>query len=541
LYGNPHFGGRAVDKNLFINMIPTGYLGNLNPAQYNALHQLWGCLLTVIDHGVEKRESCDEPFSPRSFNSDSSTTPTLPGSKRLHRRPSRVSTDSRRTSIHLSNSQYRNLGLGSSEIKQLQKIMMIVTPDEIREGLLNGLKIDHPDALLLRFLRAKKWDVGKAFILFLDSIVLRTKVWHVDDEILLRGELYAIKQIRSSDPRKRRLGSEYIRPFRNGKSFIHGVDRAGRPIVTTRVRYHIPSEQSAKMTCQYILQSIETSRLLLKHPLETTTLVFDLTGFSLANMDFSQVKFIIQCVQDIYPGSIGLILIHNAPKIFAALWRIIKGWMNADLVSKTHFTMNVNDLERFISRDQIPKELGGNENWEYRYVEPSLNEDEKLHDFSTRSTILADRLALAEQFQDATMTWLWTSSLRDWIGTAAATCRRDELIEKLRLNYWRLDPYIRARTQLDRTGVIVSDGGGPAHFYPSSQKPEPTALPAPPLAVHYVCPDPPNPVDEQAEEDVELSYFDDDDESELAIEVFETVQMPAVQMIDRSNVRLITV
>jgi hypothetical protein len=76
----------------------------------------------------------------------------------------------------------------------------------------------------------------------------------------------------------------------------------------------------------------------------TQTLVFDLTGFSLANMvskmkdilyiytfymdergatdtgfpqDFTQVKFIIQCVQDIYPGSIGLILIHNAPKIFA--------------------------------------------------------------------------------------------------------------------------------------------------------------------------------------------------------------------------------
>ena len=78
------------------------------------------------------------------------------------------------------------------------------------------------------------------------------------------------------------------------------------------------------------------------------TLVFDLTGFSLANMvskmkdifymyyflyiymdecgvtdtgfsqDFAQVKFIIQCVQDIYPGSIGLLLIHNAPKIFSS-------------------------------------------------------------------------------------------------------------------------------------------------------------------------------------------------------------------------------
>ena len=37
------------------------------------------------------------------------------------------------------------------------------------------------------------------------------------------------------------------------------------------------------------------------------------------------------------------------------------------------------------------------------------------------------------------------------------------MIGKLRDNYWTLDPYVRARTILDRTGVIK--GHGEVDFY----------------------------------------------------------------------------
>lgn len=206
--------------------------------------------------------------------------------------------------------------------------------------------------------------------------------------------------------------------------------------------------------------------------------------------------------------------------------------MNPELVSKTHFTIGVGELERFISRDQIPKEFGGDEDWEYQYVEPSLDEGRKLQDFAGRNAILADRLALAEQFQECTMTWLWTSSLRDWIGAAAANYRRNELIEELRLNYWRLDPYVRAPSHLDRIGVIVGDGVGTVHF-PSPPKPAitPSPVTAPLSAL----------VEEKEEDDFDLSYFDEDDESEDSIEVFQAVKMPSLQMVDRAHVRLITV
>ena len=41
--------------------------------------------------------------------------------------------------------------------------------------------------------------------------------------------------------------------------------------------------------------------------------MFDLTGFSLSNMDYVPVKFLIQCLEANYPESLGCILIHNAP------------------------------------------------------------------------------------------------------------------------------------------------------------------------------------------------------------------------------------
>ncbi len=43
--------------------------------------------------------------------------------------------------------------------------------------------------------------------------------------------------------------------------------------------------------------------------------------------------------------------------------------------------------------------------------------------------------------------------------------RRDEVIKSLSANYWKLDPYVRARSLLDRTGVIKE--GGKIDFYPT--------------------------------------------------------------------------
>lgn len=43
-----------------------------------------------------------------------------------------------------------------------------------------------------------------------------------------------------------------------------------------------------------------------------------MTNFTLANMDYTPVKFMIKCFEANYPESLGSVLIHKAPWIFSS-------------------------------------------------------------------------------------------------------------------------------------------------------------------------------------------------------------------------------
>lgn len=43
------------------------------------------------------------------------------------------------------------------------------------------------------------------------------------------------------------------------------------------------------------------------------TILIDLSGFRLANFDLKPLKFLMRTLEEHYPDSVGLILVHNAP------------------------------------------------------------------------------------------------------------------------------------------------------------------------------------------------------------------------------------
>jgi hypothetical protein len=141
--------------------------------------------------------------------------------------------------------------------------------------------------------------------------------------------------------------------------------------------------------------------------------------------------------------------------------------MDPRIVERTVFTRTVEDLERYIDRDQIIAELGGNEDWKYEYIEPDPNENRAMEDYATRDSLLAERQSLGEEFLAATSRWITASRGGDSIELHEATARRENLIEQIRVNYWDLDPYVRARNNLDRTGVIQA--GGWINTYPEKE------------------------------------------------------------------------
>lgn len=182
-----------------------------------------------------------------------------------------------------------------------------------------------------------------------------------------------------------------------------------------------------------------------------------MTGFTMANMDYTPVKFMIKVFEANYPESLGCVLVHKSPWIFQGIWKIIKGWLDPVVAAKVHFTNGPEDLQQFIPRSQIISELGGDEKWEYKYIEPSPQEDATLQDAPKRKELTAVRQKYVEDYEKKTF---------DWIHGQNTKVDRDSIAKALNENYWNLDPYIRARSLYDRTGMIKPDGT--LDFYPSA-------------------------------------------------------------------------
>lgn len=191
-----------------------------------------------------------------------------------------------------------------------------------------------------------------------------------------------------------------------------------------------------------------------------------MTDFSLANMDYTPVKFMIKCFEANYPESLGTVLVYRAPWVFNAIWTIIRGWLDPVVANKVHFARDVKELEKFINKDQMPTELGGDEKWTYDYPEPVPGENKKMEDTADKEELQSERAAIVKRYE---------TSLIEWVRDAESKSlderrkERDTAAEELRVNYWKLDPYVRARSLYDRLGILGE--GGKLDFYPSAARP----------------------------------------------------------------------
>ncbi|PWY67889.1 CRAL/TRIO domain protein [Aspergillus heteromorphus CBS 117.55] len=428
--------------------VPSGFIGNLSQDQEAKLQQLWSLVLTLLDIQSLQPQNGD------------------PVQSSLARADTAVSANSGTAFTDDLSQVLRDSGMTPAEIKAIRDNLGHSSIDDLRSGFLYTSKHDSPDVLLLRFLRARKWDVNKAFGMMLRAIVWRVHEQHVDDQVIANPELNAVATSQNTaNPPAAKAAKDFLEQLRMGKCYMHGTDRQGRPVLVVRVRLHQPSKQSEEVLNRFILHTIETARLLLAPPSETVTIIFDMTGFGLSNMEYAPVKFIIKCFEENYPESLGNMLIHNAPWVFSGIWKVIKGWMDPVIVSKVQFTNKVSDLEKFIAPDQIMKELKGKEDWTYSFAEPVEGENDRMADTETRDRIYNDRLRIGEDLLLRTSAWITASEQKDRDSIAATKNLRAQTIESLRQNYWQLDPYVRGRTYLDRVGVIQE--GGTIDFYPS--------------------------------------------------------------------------
>lgn len=143
------------------------------------------------------------------------------------------------------------------------------SPESLRATIWSMAKHDNPDALLLRFLRARKWDLERALVMFVSSITWRATEARIEEDVMAWGEGGAAEDAEKAEGDAQKLGQDFMKQMQLGKSLVHGVDKAGRPICLVRVRLHNAADQSEEAMEKYTMFLIETARLLIKPPVDT--------------------------------------------------------------------------------------------------------------------------------------------------------------------------------------------------------------------------------------------------------------------------------
>ncbi|KAF3912785.1 Patellin-3 [Dactylellina cionopaga] len=263
----------------------------------------------------------------------------------------------------------------------------------------------HDETTLLRFLRARKFDVPSAVAQFSE-----TEAWRQDSRIEQLYDTIDIEeyeQARSVYPqwtgRRDRRGiplylfqvghlndktmSAYAKSTATQKST---AKIAGNPKTPDRLLRLFALYES--MT-HFVLPLCSTlPREHSETPVDSTNNIVDISGVGLKT--FWNLKNHMQDASTLatahYPETLDRIFIIGAPGFFPTVWGWIKRWFDPVTVSKI-FILSPNEvyptLEKYIEKKNIPKKYGGELEWEFGMF-PNLDEDAKqlLTDFQHTTT-----------------------------------------------------------------------------------------------------------------------------------------------------------
>jgi len=200
------------------------------------------------------------------------------------------------------------------------------------------------DILLLKFLRARKFDVNAAFEMLVSTMIFRTT---------FQGIGVGAITIQS-------VSNE----IRQGKTFFRGFDRENRPVCIMRVRNHDPSKTDFQESQRYTLFLMEYGVTLIRPPVETVTIVFDMTDAGMRNIDLKSVQFLVQSFQNHYPESLGKVLIYNSPWFMHGVWKVVKPWLDSITAAKVYF-VDKKGIRDYVSEENLLVEYGGKDNYMY--------------------------------------------------------------------------------------------------------------------------------------------------------------------------------
>jgi len=308
----------------------------------------------------------------------------------------------------------------------------------LRNTFWKFVKMDNPDTDVLRFLRARKWDVSRAF-----AMMAGCMKWRLDNNVEELAE--------NGD-----LGNAKIEKFldqqRSGKTYAMGTTDNEQPICYIHVKKHLTWGQPGASMSKYVIYAMESFRLLMQPPNDKVVLLFDLTGFGLKNMDWNCILFIVKCLEAYYPESLGVLYIHNAPWIFSGIWKLLGPMLDPVVRSKVKFTKKPADLD-LVPKERLLSNMGGENTNEFKFIEPEEGENDQTKDEEGKKRTWDEYMSVAKEYEQVTRKWCETKGKDEKV-----VQQRLLLVKKLRVAQFEHEPYYRGKTVYHRDGTIDGQG-----------------------------------------------------------------------------------
>jgi hypothetical protein len=286
--------------------------------------------------------------------------------------------------------------VSGDQLKAVNELIALVE----KENLRFNCDEEHEFLKLLRFLRARKFNVRNAFHMIKEDVNWRSE----DNRLNLRHEV--AEEV---------LGCDLAKMYRYFPTWIQGQDKQMRP-VSYRQFGKFEIWNVLKLTSMHKLirfHAWETEQALrfmhgrsqkVGYNIETFVLVIDASGWSmqLATRDaFTFIKGMATTDSDHYPERLGTMIIINAPSALAWAWSIIQGFL--DPVTKAKVRIIGCDQKEWlpvllehIDEDQIPKQYGGTADdlpaeEAIKQMNPTYEQDEQTSDSAAMSRMKVDQ------------------------------------------------------------------------------------------------------------------------------------------------------